>query len=189
MTEQVKIIILSGVIAGAMGVVANWVPRPDWFKQWAVGPSLAVLVAGSCLVAFCAGRSDAPGAVAITRPAHNSQVPQRNTLEGVVQRDLPQDHQIWFDVHADEEQLYHFAEKECSVIDEALNCPELVVGEPTEPPGKRFVVTIYDCDTQAVGKLLAYARRVKTGDTKQDYAGQPRPTGCNAMAANVVTRS
>ena len=106
-----------------------------------------------------------------------------------VQRDIQDDHQLWFDVHANDEQLYHFAEKECSVIDETLSCPELVVGDVAEHRGKLFVVTMYDCDAQAVGQLLAYAHRAKTGDPKQDYAGQQRPAGCNPVASNVVARA
>ncbi|WP_433826430.1 hypothetical protein ACQP2E_30715 [Actinoplanes sp. CA-015351] len=190
MIKEILFALVLGLIAGASGVVANWIPRPEWFKPWAAVLALVVLVASGCLVAYWAGRSDSPATVTITWPTPNSQLPQRNVLEGVVQQDLQEGHQLWFDVHANDEQLHHFAEKGCSVIDEALSCPELVVGDVTEPDGKLFVVTLYDCDAQAVAKLLgpAYAKRVKTGDNEKDYAGQPKPTGCNPITSVVVAR-
>ena len=106
-----------------------------------------------------------------------------------MERDLQKDHQVWFDVHANEEQLYHFAEKECSVIGGTLSCPELIVGGDSERRGKLFVVTLYDCDAQGVKTLQNYAKRIKTGNLEQDYAPQPRPAGCNPIASVVVARN
>ncbi|MBM2614671.1 hypothetical protein JIG36_03765 [Actinoplanes sp. LDG1-06] len=189
-TNEIVFALALGLIAGASGIVANWVPRPAWFKPSAALPVLGILVAGSAFIAYYAGHADNPGTVTITRPAQNAQVPQRNILEGVVQRNLQKNHTLWFDVHANDEQLHHFAEKECSVINEALSCPEAVVGDVTERSGKLFVVTLYDCDVEAATKLSgpAYAGRAKTGD-KSDYAGQPRPTGCNPVDSVVVART
>ena len=191
MNKEIASAVVLALIAGASGIVANWIPRPPWFKQWAAVPALMILIGGGCFVAYYAGHTDAPGAVTIIRPTQNAQVSQRNVLEGVVRQDLPEGHQLWFDVHANDEQLYHFAEKECSVIDEGLSCPELVIGDKTEQRGKLFVVTLYDCEAKAVVELAgpAYRGRIKTGDPAKDYAGQPRPVGCNPVASVVVARA
>ena len=180
--------LIIAALAAAGSIMGNWIKPPKNMPQWAIIALVTIIVIAGPALAFYVGSRKAAAAPVITAPVQNAQVDRETNLEGTLPEPLNEGHELWYDIHAYEENGFHFAEKPCDVIDGFWRCPTVFAGQAGDPAGKRFVITMYDCDRRGSQTLKgpAYAGRDKTA--RGAFDPQPMVQGCIAIASVVVKR-
>jgi hypothetical protein len=188
MTSGLVFTFIIAALAATGGIVGNWIKPPKNLPQRAILALTVIVVIAGPSIAFYLGSREASAAPLITAPVQNARVDRETYLEGVLSKTLPGGHELWYEIHSYDENGLHFAEDACDIIGGSWRCPTVYVGEPDDPAGKKFVITMLDCDAVGASTLKgpSYAGRDKDGPNA--FAAQPMVQGCIAVASVVVKR-